>query len=318
MKDATAIFQRQSDQPVLSYRDFPGVAQIYNPSPAKIGDEFVLLVSVVNHQTQGLGRDVGQTRVARSKDGLNFELSIDNFIPHDDTEEPYSLFHHYIDNRVTPLDGQHYIITPAMVRGWDSPVGQLGRTIDFSPGSYERLGVITQPKNRGASLFPEKINGMYWKLDRPGGGDGSNGEIWISCSPDLLHWGGFRPLLQPNYKFWNLNKLGPTPPIKTDRGWLDLIHGVFEPAGGASYYIGAILMDLDEPWKVIGKTQSYLMKPELEWERSGNCDNVVFPCGVLPDYGKDEMRLYYGATDCHVGLAIGSISDTVEACLQGL
>ena len=318
MQDATTIFKRHSDQPILSHRDLPGVAQVYNPGPAKVGDEYILLVSVVDHATHEPGRDVGQSRVARSKDGVHFELSTDNFIPHDDSEEPYSLFHHYIDPRITPLEGYHYIITPAMVRGWDSPVGQLGRTKDFSPGSYERLGVISQPKNRGASLFPEKIDGKYWKLDRPGGGEGSNGEIWISSSPDMIHWGHFRPVQSPNYKFWNMNKMGPTPPIKTDRGWLEFVHGVFSPAGGTCYYVGAILLDLEQPWKVIGRTQSYLMAPELPWETSGNCDNVVFACGVLPDYDKDELRLYYGATDCHIGLAIGSLSQTVDACVKGL
>ncbi|MEM8738871.1 MAG: glycoside hydrolase family 130 protein [Planctomycetota bacterium] len=317
MQDVTQIFKRVSDQPVLNVDDYPYAAQLYNPAPAKIGDEFVLLVSVVDHVTDEPGRDVGQTRVARSKDGVNFELSQDNFIPHDDSELPYSLFHHYIDNRVTPLEGFHYMISPVMLRGWESPVGLLGRTKDFTAGSYERLGVVTQPKNRGASLFPEKINGKYYKLDRPGGGVGSNGEIWMSSSPDLLHWGDYRPVLQPNYKFWNMNKMGPTPPIKTDQGWLEIVHGVFKPAGGAVYYVGAILLDLDEPWKVIGKTQSYLMKPELEWEKHGNCDNVIFPCGVLPDYEKDELRLYYGAADMNVGLAIGSIQQTVRACIEG-
>lgn len=318
MQDVTQIFKRVSDQPVLNVDDYPYAAQLYNPAPAKIGDEFVLLVSVVDHVTDEPGRDVGQTRVARSKDGVNFELSQDNFIPHDDSELPYSLFHHYIDNRVTPLEGFHYMISPVMLRGWESPVGLLGRTKDFTPGSYERLGVVTQPKNRGASLFPEKINGKCYKLDRPGGGAGSNGEIWMSSSPDLLHWGDYRPVLQPNYKFWNMNKMGPTPPIKTDQGWLEIVHGVFKPAGGAVYYVGAVLLDLDEPWKVIGKTQSYLMKPELEWEKHGNCDNVIFPCGVLPDYDKDELRLYYGAADMNIGLAIGSIAQTVNACIKGL
>ncbi|MEM8875333.1 MAG: glycoside hydrolase family 130 protein [Planctomycetota bacterium] len=318
MTATTDLFQRVADKPVLNVADYPGVAQLYNPAPAKIGDEFILLVSVVDHVTDEPGRDVGQTRVARSKDGVNFELSNGNFIPHDSTAEPYALFHHYIDNRVTPLEGWHYIVTPVMIRGWESPVGVLGRTKDFSPGSYERLGVITQPKNRGASLFPEKINGKYHKLDRPGGGVGSNGEIWMSSSPDLLHWGDYRPVLQPNYKFWNMNKMGPTPPIRTDAGWLEIVHGVFIPAGGACYYVGAVLLDLDEPWKVIGKTQSYLMCPQLPWERSGNCDNVVFPCGVLPDYEKDELRLYYGAADMNVGLAIAKLSDVVDACVRGL
>lgn len=112
--------------------------------------------------------------------------------------------------------------------------------------------------------------------------------------------------------------MGPTPPIKTDRGWLEIVHGVFSPAGGTCYYLGAIMMDLDQPRKVIGRTQSYLLMPELPWETNGKCDNVVFACGVLPDPEKDELRLYYGASDCHLGLAIGSLSETVDACLRGL
>jgi predicted GH43/DUF377 family glycosyl hydrolase len=203
-----------------------------------------------------------------------------------------------------------------MVQGFDSPIGMLGRTKDFK--SYERIETITQPKNRGASLFPEKINGEYYKLDRPGGGDGGDGDIWISSSPDLVHWGAFKPVLAAGYRFWNVQKIGPTPPIKTEHGWLDIIHGVFTPAGGTYYYIGAMLLDLDEPWKVIGKTNSYLMMPEEPWEQHGNCDNTIFPCGAIADYEKDQIRLYYGACDYAICLATGSLSETVYACLEGL
>lgn len=115
-----------------------------------------------------------------------------------------------------------------------------------------------------------------------------------------------------------MEKIGPTPPIRTDSGWLDIIHGVFSPAGGTYYYIGAMLLDLDEPWKVIGKTNSYLMMPEEPWEQHGNCDNTIFPCGAIADYDQDRIRLYYGACDHSICLATGSLSQTVEACLKGL
>ncbi len=167
-------------------------------------------------------------------------------------------------------------------------------------------------------MFPEKIGGVYYKLDRPGGGAGSGGDIWISSSPDLIHWGNFRPVLAAGYRFWNTQKIGPTPPIKTDRGWLDMIHGVCRPAGGTYYYIGAILLDQEEPWKVIGKTNSYLMMPEEPWEQHGNCDNTIFPCGAIADYENDRIRLYYGACDQSICLATGSLSQTVEACLLGI
>lgn len=315
MKDATKILKRNSANPLLHVKDYPGIAQLYNPSPVKFGADTLLLVSVVEHAAKrGYGRDVGQTRIARSKDGIHFELGSENFIDPQCDEYPYTLYHHFIDNRVTKIEDTYYIITPVMVHGFGSPVGMLGKTKDFK--SYERIEIITQPPNRGASLFPEKIQGKYWKLDRPGGGDGSGGDIWISSSPDLVHWGGFRPVLKANYRFWNMNKIGPTPPIKTDQGWLTIIHGVFTPAGGTYYYIGAMLTNLDEPWKIIGKTNSYLLGPETDYERHGNCDNTVFPCGAIADYETDELRLYYGACDNYICLASGSLSEIVQACID--
>jgi predicted GH43/DUF377 family glycosyl hydrolase len=307
--------KRHTANPLIHIKDHPGTAQLYNPSPVLYQDETILLVSVVDHAaTEGFGRDVGQTRIARSRDGIRFELSRENFIQKQSEEYPYPLFHHFIDNRITKIDDWYYIITPVMVQDFDSPVGMLGRTQDFI--SYERIDIITQPKNRGASLFPEKIKGKYYKLDRPGGGDGGNGDIWISSSPDLIHWGSFKPVLAAGYRFWNVQKIGPTPPIKTDKGWLDIIHGVFSPAGGTYYYIGAILLDPEEPWKIIGKTNSYLMMPQMPYEQHGNCDNTIFPCGAVTK--GDELWLYYGACDHSINLAIGSVNEIVNACLKNL
>jgi predicted GH43/DUF377 family glycosyl hydrolase len=317
MKDATRIFKRYEGGPLLQVKNYPGIAQIYNPSPVQVGDETILLVSVVEHAAKhGYGRDVGQTRVARSRDGIHFDLSEENFVSCQADHEPWTRYHHFIDNRVTKIDDWYYLITPVMVKGFDSPIGMLGRTRDFR--SYERIEIITAPKNRGASLFPEKIGGCYYKLDRPGGGADSGGDIWISSSPDLVHWGNFKPVLAAGYRFWNTQKIGPTPPIKTEQGWLDIIHGVFKPAGGTYYYIGAMMLDLKEPWKVIGKTNSYLMMPEEPWEQHGNCDNTIFPCGAIADYENDRIRLYYGACDQSICLATGSLSETVEACLLGI
>jgi len=313
MIDVANIMKRHAANPLISIKDYPGTAQLYNPSPVLFNDETILLVSVVEHAaTEGYGRDVGQTRIARSKDGIHFKLGKENFIQKQSEEYPYPLFHHFIDNRVTKIDEWYYIVTPVMVHDFDSPVGMLGRTRDFI--SYERIDIITQPKNRGASIFPEKINGKYYKLDRPGGGDGGNGDIWISSSPDLIHWGCFKPVIGAGYRFWNVQKIGPTPPIKTDKGWLDIIHGVFSPAGGTYYYIGAILLDLEQPWKVIGKTNSYLMMPEMPYEQHGNCDNTIFPCGAVTK--GDELWLYYGACDHTINLAIGSVNEIVNACIN--
>ncbi len=243
-RDATGILTRHPANPILHVKDYPGIAQLYNPSAVQYGDETVLLVSVVEHAaTRGVGRDVGQTRIARSRDGVHFDLSDDDFISTQSDEYPYPLYHHFIDNRVTKIDEWYYIVTPVMVNGYDGPVGMLGRTKDFE--SYERIDVITQPKNRGASLFPERI-------------------------------------------------------------------------GGAYYYIGALLLDLDEPWRVIGRTNSYILAPEEEYERHGNCDNTVFVCGAIADHEADELRAYYGATDNYICLATGRLSELVQACVDGI
>jgi len=313
-RDATTILKRYEKNPILDVKDYPGIAQLYNPSAVKFGDETIVLVSVVEHAAKrGYGRDVGQTRIARSKDGINFELSDEDFIYVPDDWYSSEKYHHFIDNRVTKIDDTYYIITPVMVKDYQCPVGMLGKTKDFK--TYEPIDIITAPKNRGASLFPEKIGGKYYKLDRPGGGD-DRADIWISASEDLVHWGEFKPVLGPNYRFWNADKIGPTPPIKTSKGWLVIIHGVFTPAGGTAYYLGAMLLDKDEPWKIIGKTNSYILAPEMPYELHGNCDNTVFACGAIGDEETDELTLYYGCCDQYICMAKGSLSELVQACIE--
>jgi beta-1,4-mannooligosaccharide/beta-1,4-mannosyl-N-acetylglucosamine phosphorylase len=163
-KDATKLLTRYP-KPVMHVDDFPGIAQLYNPAVVKYNDEFIMLVSVVDYAADGEGTDVGETRIARSKDGINFTLSDENFIKMPDVE-PFNLAKHFIDNRITKIDDTYYIVTPVMMKGgWLAPVGMLGKTKDFT--SYEPISIITAPRNRGCSIFPEKIIGMYYKLDRP-------------------------------------------------------------------------------------------------------------------------------------------------------
>ena len=315
-KDATRILTRHESNPILHVKDFPGVGQIYNPSVVKHNGEFIMLVSVVDYAADGAGTDVGQTRIARSRDGITFEMSDENFIKAPD-REPFHLAKHFIDNRISKIDDTYYIVTPVMMEGYLSPVGMLGKTTDFT--DYEAISIITAPRNRGASIFPGRINGKYYKLDRPyDHPSDSSGEIWLSESPDLIHWGGFRPVLKQGYKFWNTVKIGPTPPIKTEKGWLEIMHGCAATAGGTYYYVGAILLDLDEPWKIIGKTSSYLLMPEKEYELHGNSDNTVFPCCPLAEVETDTLYLYYGAADRAIGLATGRLSEIVEACVEGI
>lgn len=319
-KDATTIMKRYENNPILDVKDFPGIAQLYNPSVVKYNDEYVMLVSTVEFASRlSYGGTVarGTTKIARSKDGYHFELDYNDFISFDSVPKEWhksEIYCHFIDNRVTKIDDTYYIITPVCVDcGFMGPVGMLGKTKDFK--TYEAIDIITQPSNRGASLFPEKINEKYFKLDRPGAG-AQGGCIWISASHDLIHWGEYKPVIAPGYQFWNETKMGPTPPIKTDKGWLVIVHGVWVPAGGKQYYIGAILLDLEEPWKVIGKTNSYLIAPEMPYELHGTSDNSPFPCGALADYENDKLILYYGGCDKYICRADGKLSDIINACIE--
>jgi beta-1,4-mannooligosaccharide/beta-1,4-mannosyl-N-acetylglucosamine phosphorylase len=310
-KNATTILKRCEENPILHIKDYPRLAQLFNPAVVKHQNEFIMLVSVVEFDSE-LG--VGQTRIAKSTDGVHFELSDDDYIKVPN-EFPYADMWHFIDNRVTKIDDTYYIITPAMHKNNLAPVGLLGKTKDFT--DYEIIDIITAPSNRGASLFPEKINGLYYKLDRPYA-EMESGEIWISSSPDLVNWGSFKPVLSKGYSFWNRIKIGPTPPIKTDKGFLVITHGVTKAAGGTYYFIGAMMLDSNEPWKVIGKTSSYLLQAEEEYEKHGCCDNCVFPATPYADLENDMMYLYYGAADSSIALATGKISEIVDACLEGI
>lgn len=300
------------ENPLLDARNYPGVGRINNPAPAFYQDKIVLLLSVLKFRTNC----AGQTFVAESDDGLTFTIRDEPFIQL--IEEPYPfdrVNQHVVDNRLTKIGDTYYIVTLVIPQPNEGPVSVLGKTTDFE--SYQPIDIINRPKNRGASLFPEKINGKYYKLDRPGAGTGSYATIWISTSENLTHWGEYRPLLQPdiNY-FWTSTKVGPTPPIKTEEGWLEIFHGVATPADGSHYYIGAMLLDLEDPTRIIGRTSSYLLMPEEPYEKHGVTDNVVFPCGVLPFYEKDELWLYYGAADTRICLAKGSLSQVIDACLN--
>ena len=307
MRDATRILTRHPDNPLIRVADCPGAMQVFNPSPAVYQGETILLLSMIFFAAER----GGETRVARSRDGIHFAIDDHAFICLPTEVPPWDRINsHVIDSRVTKIGDTYYLLTPII--GPAGPVAVLGMTKDFV--EYEVIEVVTQPMNRGASLFPEKIGGKYYKLDRPGAGDNARAGIWLSSSPDLIHWGCFRPLLNPGYVLWGEQKIGPTPPIKTEAGWLVIVHGVYRPCDGPHYCIGAILLDHEDPTQVIGKTMSYLLAPDEDYETRGRVDNVVFPCGALADPEKDELRLYYGAADTSICLATGSLLAVLEAC----
>lgn len=309
------IMHRSSFNPIIKPEDFPVPADsVMNCGQAMYKGKTVLLVAVIY---RGLvnGNKTG-IHVAMSDDGINFTVNPKPLCTNTGFGGDYMPYDRWvIDPRLTQIGDEYYICRPG--QGAIGPCALLEKTTDFE--TTEFLGCIALPPNRVPCLFPEKIDGRYVRLDRPMSGSGKGcGEIWISYSPDLKYWGDYKPLLKPGIAPYFDFKIGPTVPAKTKEGWLELFHGTWDSCDNTRYSIGAMLLDLNDPSKIIGCTKSWILTPQADYELTGHVSNVVFPCGCLVNEEKDEVRLYYGAADEKVCLATGSLSELIDACKKGL
>jgi predicted GH43/DUF377 family glycosyl hydrolase len=190
------------------------------------------------------------------------------------------------------------------------PCVSLALTKDFR--TFERYGDIMPPEDKDAALLPRRI-GDYWALiHRPMGSAGAH--IWMSFSPDLRHWGSHRLILEARRgAWWDANKIGLSPPpFETPEGWLVLYHGVRHTAAGALYRLGLALFDLETPERCISRGDSWIFGPEEPYERYGDVDNVVFPCGYTIGDDGDTIHLYYGGADTSMALATGSVKGLLD------
>jgi predicted GH43/DUF377 family glycosyl hydrolase len=230
-------------------------------------------------------------RVARSRNGVDFEVEDHPFIAPTHRYERFGCE----DPRVTLIEGR-YVINYSSV----SDLGiatSLAVTGDFR--SVEKLGLMFAPDNRDVCLFPERIGGYYWTLHRPAPAHFGRPGIWIARSPDLVHWGDHRSVLDASGTGWDRRKVGGgAPMLKTTKGWLQIYHGVDQ---AQRYCLGALLLDLDDPTRVIARMDQPLMEPVAAYERDGFFGNVVFTCGAT--IRGDTLHIYYGAADETVGLA---------------
>lgn len=299
------LLTRHSENPILGPRDFPGghADAVFNCGQVMFGEKTILLLSVLLRDNP-----VPRIHVAESVNGVDFEIRPEPFITQLPDEPCRSLDTWPIDTRVTQIGDAYYIVRPGAQN-----IAFLHRTRDFV--THEFLDIIALPGNRVPCLFPEKIDGAYWRLDRPSQGRRTQGEIWISRSPDLIHWGHHRFLLE-GFNDWCGNKIGPTPPIRTEKGWLEVIHGVSHNCSNYRYCIGAILLDLNDPGKILGKMDGYLLCPDTLYEHNGRVPDVVFTCGAIADLKTRKLRVYYGAADTCIGLAEGNLDAIVDACMK--
>ncbi len=173
--------------------------------------------------------------------------------------------------------------------------------------NFREHGLILPPHNKDCALFEERIGGRYFALHRPSSPEIGGNYIWMAQSPDLRHWGNHFCLARTRPGMWDSMRVGGgAAPIKTSRGWLVIYHGANEQS---RYCLGALLLDSDEPWKVLARAQEPIMEPLADYERTGFFGNVVFTNGHLVD--ADTITLYYGASDSVICAATLRISEVL-------
>jgi predicted GH43/DUF377 family glycosyl hydrolase len=241
--------------------------------------------------------------VARSRDGVHFTVEDTPAIaPHTDMEE-YGVE----DPRATFIDGKWHI-TYVSVSRWGITTS-LATTTDFR--SFERQGVIFLPDHKDVVLFPEKVGGRYVALTRPMPQSFSRiCGIWIAFSDDLLTWGGHETLALPRWEYWDeLRTGGSAVPFRVEEGWLELYHGVDR---NTRYAMGALLLDADDPRKILARSAQPILEPVESFERTGLFNETVFSCGHI-DLGNGRIRMYYGAADSVVAAADFNVRDIVNS-----
>jgi predicted GH43/DUF377 family glycosyl hydrolase len=188
----------------------------------------------------------------------------------------------------------------------DGPGVSLASTADFV--NFERIGLVMPPENKDAAVLPRRIGNQWALIHRPMGY--GRADIWISFSPDLQSWGGHQLMLEARHgSWWDATKIGLSCPlIETPDGWLMIYHGVRPTASGALYRLGLALFDLQHPQRCLLRGDEWVFAPEASYEREGDVNNVVFPCGYTIGDDGDTLSLFYGAADTCIGLATASIT----------
>ena len=300
------VFHRWEGNPMLTLEDMPFRCNtVFNGTPVKIGDEYLLLFRVEGQQGYSF------FALAHSPDGFHWTVEDKPvMLPGDDPRFANDETRGIEDPRATPMDGAYYVMYTAV--GGNGFRIAVARTEDFR--TYERLAVISEPGNKDGVLFPEKFNGQYVRLDRPiAGGVGS---IWISYSNDLYSWGHSKLLIAPRSGYWDSYRVGASaPPFRTEQGWLEIYHGTQMTSAGPIYRAGTVLLDLEDPSKVISRCDVPLLAPRADYERIGDIPNVVFACGaVVEDNG--DVNMYYGAADTCMCVATAKLDKIIEYTLN--
>jgi len=301
------LVTRYEGNPILTKHDIPyPVETVHNAGAIKFEGRYILLFRSHLHN----GRSI--IGIAWSDDGYDFNADSKPFmVP--STEGVFSRFEEYgvEDPRICSIDGAYYITYSAYSR-FGVRIG-LARTNDFK--TVERISLISEPDMRNVVIFPETFNGRYARLDRPHS-EINPWAIWLSWSPDLVHWGESEPVINPVPYHWDEMKIGPgATPIRTADGWLNIFHGVFPTMDGSVYRLGVALHDIANPATVLSVADDWILSPEDPWELTGYVHNVVFSCGAIAE-DDGTVKIYWGGADTVMCVGTAKIADLVQLCLD--
>ena len=300
----TDVMWRYSQNPIIGRYDLPNSNSIFNSAVVPYKDGFAGVFRCDNKAVQM------NIHTGFSKDGINWDIEPDPIVMKAGNTSMIDSDYKY-DPRVTFIEDRYWI---TWCNGFHGPTIGIAYTYDFK--EYFQCENAFLPFNRNGVLLPEKVNGKYCMLSRPSdNGHTAFGDIWMSYSPDMKYWGEHRPVLKVTAfedSAWQCLKVGAGGvPIKTDDGWLMFYHGVIKTCNGFRYSMGAALLDLEQPDKVLYRTQPYLLAPATDYEMAGDVPNVIFPCASLHDE-EGKVVVYYGAADTVVGIAFGRIPEIIE------
>jgi len=304
------LFERARGNPILTPERWPyRINAVMNAAATTVGDETLLLCRVEDR------RGFSHLTIARSRDGVtNWVVEDRPFLEPsaDHPEEQWGVE----DPRITRIDELDAWVIAYTAFGPGGPAVALATTTDFV--SVKRLGVVCSPEDKNASLLPRRVNGEFVMFHRPVSTIGGRADVWISRSVDLHSWSAPEPVFgaRPG-GWWDSARIGVgPPPLETPHGWLVVYHGVRQTVAGAIYRAGLALLDLENPAVVLKRSDEWVLSPAEDYELSGDVPGVVFPCGLIHDSATNQLRLYYGAADCRIGLAVADYDEVLAFVME--
>jgi predicted GH43/DUF377 family glycosyl hydrolase len=302
------LFVRHEGNPILTPNNWPySAAAVFNPGVIKLKDKFLLLVRVKDR------RGYSHLTKAVSANGIT-DWKIDAKPTLEASLEKGEAVYGIEDPRITLLRGKYFIVYTSFFSGVtrEPPGISFATTKNFS--QFHRLGQRLIPPDKDAALFPQTFRYGYALLHRPVV-DG-RADVWVSFSkdPKLEYWGKHRVLIPARHRMWDETAVGLCcTPIRTEKGWLIIYHGVRVTGSGRLYRIGLALLNL-ETLDLIRRSQEWVFGPREIYERVGDVDDIVFSCGAVLNEG--TIYLYYGAADSTTCLATADLEEVLESLMK--